>query len=132
MATPARDETGSATTQLVVATPVLLLLIVLVVQFALYQHASHVVTVAAQHAATAAQGEDGSVAAGRTAADSFLAGRDDGVLRSRQVSVTRTGSRTRVVVRGQVIALVPGFSFTVTGVSDGPTERFVTPTRTAR
>ncbi|MGH3185480.1 MAG: TadE/TadG family type IV pilus assembly protein, partial [Streptosporangiaceae bacterium] len=37
-----RDERGSATAELVIATPLLLLLILAIVQFALWEHATHV------------------------------------------------------------------------------------------
>ena len=48
------DERGDATTELVLVTPVLLLLIAFVVQFALWYHASHVAEAAAQEGACAA------------------------------------------------------------------------------
>ncbi len=43
-----REESGSATAELVIATPLLLLLILAIVQFALWEHATHVAQAVAQ------------------------------------------------------------------------------------
>lgn len=120
----ARSERGSASAQVVLTTPVLVLALMLVFQFALYQHASHVVTAAAQHGAAAAQTERGSATAGRREAERFLGRTGDGLLRAPTVEVARGPDTSRVVVRAGVVSLVPGFAFTVRGAADGPTERF--------
>ena len=120
-------EHGMASAQVVLVTPVLLLGIMLVFQFAMYEHASHVVTAAAQHGAAAAQAERGSEAAGRRGAQAFLGAAGSGLLGAPEVSVSRSAERTRVVVRAAVVSLVPGFAFTVTGVADGPSERWRAP-----
>lgn len=121
---PARTERGSATTQLVIVTPVLLFALMLVVQFALWQHASHVVTAAAQHGAEAAQAERGSTATGHAQASAFVSQAGSGVVVEPRVSVTRTGDTTRVEVSGHAVTLVPGFGLPVRGVAEGPNERF--------
>lgn len=118
------SERGSASAQVVLVTPVLMLAVLLVLQFALYEHASHVVTAAAQHGATSAQLEGGSVATGRDEALRFLGRTDRGLLRDPRVEVSRDGYTARVVVRAGVVSLLPGFSFAVHGAADGPSERF--------
>lgn len=120
-------ERGSATTQLVVALPALVLLLMLVVQFALYQHASHLVTAAAQEGVQAAQVERGSAGAGRAGAEGFLAQANRGVVEGTTVDVSRSATSTRVVVTGRVLSLVPGFGLGVRGVADGPNEVFAPP-----
>lgn len=120
-------ERGSATAQLVIASPALLLLLMLVVQFALYQHAAHLATAAAQEGAQAAQVERGTAGAGIQAAESFLAQTNRGVVHDPSVEVSRSASSTRVVVTGRVVSLVPGLALSVRGVADGPTEVFTTP-----
>ncbi len=102
-----------------------MLAIMLVFQFALYQHASHVVASAAQRGAVEAQAERGSTGGGRRGAAAVLTQSGRGLLRSPQVRVSRGRNRTRVVVRADVVSLIPGFrAFSVTGIADGPTERF--------
>lgn len=123
-----RDERGSASAQAVLTVPALVLVLLLVVQVALYQHASHVVTAAAQHGATAAQAEQGSAGAGESAARSFLAQTASGLLSSSEVRISRDRNTAHVVVNARVVALVPGLSFlTVRGEADGPVERFFAP-----
>ena len=51
----ARGERGSATTELVIAMPALLLLIMSIIQFGLWYHASHVAKAAAQEGVRAAR-----------------------------------------------------------------------------
>lgn len=115
-------ERGAASASVVLATPVLLALIMLVFQFVLYEHARHLVTAAAQHGATAAQVERGSEAAGRAGTEAFLGRSTSGLLGAPQVSVSRTPTRTRVVVSASVVSLLPGLNFRVSGVADGPNE----------
>jgi len=122
---PFRDESGSATTQAVVVFPAVMLVVLLVLQFAVYQHASHVVTAAAQHGATATQGERASATVGEQAAWSFLRQADSGLLVGPDVDVVRGANVSHVVVSAHVVALVPGLSWlTVRGEADGPVERF--------
>jgi Flp pilus assembly protein TadG len=110
---------------LVLATPALLLLVMLVVQFALYQHAAHLVTAAAQQAVQAAQVEEGSARDGRRAAASFLAQTSRGVVASPTVLVTRGRTTTEARVSGRTLSVVPGFRIPVRATAVGPTERFV-------
>ncbi|HLF99348.1 MAG TPA: TadE/TadG family type IV pilus assembly protein [Acidimicrobiia bacterium] len=119
-----RAERASASLQVVLAAPALVLVVMLVFQLALYEHASHIVTAAAQHGATAAQFEQSTASAGEAAARRFLGRTDRGLLRDSRVDVGRSAEGARVVVRAKVVSLVPGFTFEVRGVSDGPTERF--------
>src|SRR6266511_2499219 len=72
-AAPAGRQTGAVTAELVVATPLLLLLVLLVVQFALWQHGLHVATAAAEEGERAARLEGGTAAAGAARARQFLA-----------------------------------------------------------
>lgn len=118
------SQRGSATTQMVIVTPALVLVVMLVFQFALWQHATHLASTAAQRGARSAQVERGSASSGRAAAVAVLSGPGSGLISSPTVSVSRTRDRTRVVVRGSVVSLVPGFTFSVRGVADGPSERF--------
>lgn len=124
MHAPLAVEHGTASTQVVLVTPAVLLVIAMVFQFALYAHASHVVTAAAQHGAAAASVEGGGAAEGRSRALEVIGRSDRGLLRGPEVETSRDGNRSRVVVRAGVVSLLPGISLSVSGVADGPTERF--------
>ena len=72
-AVTAHDERGDETIEAVLVTPVLLLLIMVVIQFGLWYHASHVAEAAAQQGASVARVEAATAADGRTSAQQFMA-----------------------------------------------------------
>lgn len=118
------SERGAVSTELVVATPLLLLLVLLVVQFALWQHAAHVAGAAAQEGARSARLEGGSAAAGQARAEQFLSQLGRTVVIEPEVSVQRDLERARVEVRGYATAVVPFLRIPVRAASEGPLERF--------
>lgn len=101
--------------QLVVLTPVLVLLIVFGIQLAVYFHAANVASAAAGEGASAGAAE----AAARTVSDlgSSLAA---------SPSVTDDGAFVVVSVEVSVPSLLPGFDLSVTRTVRVPRERFVT------
>jgi len=117
-------ERGSVSAELVMATPLLLLLVLLVVQFALWQHAVHVADAAAQEGARAARLEGGSAAAGQAEAERFLARLGHTVVTDPEVTVHRDAERARVEVRGYAAAVVPFLHLPVRVASEGRLERF--------
>jgi Flp pilus assembly protein TadG len=119
-----RDERGAATTQLVVVFPAVFFMLMLVVQFALWYHGSHVATAAAQEGARAARVEGGTAAIGKQAAENFLTQVNTDVIRAPVVTVDRDDERVLVAVRGSSIEVVPGFSVAIRASSVAPVERF--------
>ena len=119
-----RDERGDATTELVLVTPVLLLLIGFVIQFALWYHAAHVAEAAAQEGVRAARAFGGSAEAGQTRAAHFLAETGPNIVRSPEVTASRDLRTARVEVHGQAPSVVPGLRLAVTAEAESPTERF--------
>jgi Flp pilus assembly protein TadG len=119
-----RDEHGSA--ELVVATPLLLLLILAVIQFAIYEHASEVAQATASQALAATRVVGGSAASGQSEAQSILGSVGRGVLMHPEVSVTRDATAAQVTVTGSAEAVIPLIHLPVTATSSGPLERFVT------
>lgn len=118
------DERGTATTQLVLVFPAVFFMLMLVVQFALWYHGSHVATAAAQEGARAARVEGGTAAVGKQAAENFLSQVNTDVITSPVVTVDRDDERVRVAVRGSSIEVVPGFSVAIRGSSVAPVELF--------
>lgn len=117
-------EQGSSSAELVIVTPVLMLLILLAVQFGLYFHANHIALAAAEEGARAARARDGSAAAGQARADRLLAQLGNGLILSPQVSVTRGPDNARAEVRGKVETIVPGLHLSVDQVVQSPLEVF--------
>ena len=118
------DERGTATTQLVLVFPAVFFMLMLVVQFALWYHGSHVATAAAQEGARAARVEGGTAAVGKQAAENFLSQVNTDVITAPVVTVDRDDERVRVAVRGSSIEVVPGFRVAIRGSSVAPVERF--------
>ena len=121
------EERGSATAELVIATPVLLLLILLVVQFALWQHSVHVAQAAASQGLAAARVHGGTAGAGQGEANLVLGQLSHSVLVHPSVRVTRGANTTAVTVAGEAQSVVPFLHLPVHETASGPVERFRAP-----
>jgi Flp pilus assembly protein TadG len=119
-----RGERGSASAELVIATPLLLLLLLGVVQFALWEHASHIAQAAAQQALDAARTQHASSTTGQAQARSVLDQLGRGVLIDPTVTVSRSTDTTRVQVHAGTEAVIPLLQLPVQAVATGPTEHF--------
>lgn len=117
-------EYGGASAELVVATPLLLLLLFGIVQFALWQHASHVVEAAAQEGARSARLQGGTIDSGKAETYAFLDQLGANLVLDPQVSVTRDSVSARVEVTAQVESVLPHLNLPVRAISSGPVERF--------
>jgi Flp pilus assembly protein TadG len=122
-----RGDRGAGAAETVIAVPLLMLLILLIVQFAIWAHASAVAQATAEEALAAARVQGGSAAAGQQRATQVLGQIGSSVLLSPQVSVTRTGAIATVQITGtaEEVLPVPGLSFPVRITVTGPVERFV-------
>jgi Flp pilus assembly protein TadG len=120
---PWRSEAGMTTSQVAIVFPALLFWIMLIVQYGLWFHAKQVAETAAAEAVDAAQTPTGTAQDGEAAARSFLAA--SGNLDNPMVTVERDLTLVTAEVRGDAPRLVVGFSWSVTGRSQAPVERFV-------
>ena len=121
-----------ATTEVVIVFPLLLLLIFVGIQFALWFHATHVAMAAAQEGARAARTCDGCTieqirAAGQKRTNEMLDALSPNILTGRQVAVSVNGNRrrVRVDVRGDAVQVLWfRLSTPIHEYSEGPFERF--------
>ncbi|WNF01486.1 pilus assembly protein [Streptomyces luomodiensis] len=120
-------DRGAATTQLVIVVPTLLVLAILVVQFALAWHARHIAQYTAERALAAARVQHGSAAAGQTQALRSLSQLGTHVLTSPSVTVRRTSTQATVRVQGKVMPVLPGLRLTASGTASGAVERITLP-----
>lgn len=123
------DERGSVTTELVIVMPVVVLLIMAVMQFALYYHGANVATAAAHDGLRAARVEEGSTSAGQARANTIVAQSAGSLFDTLHIQVHRGAHRVHVEVTGSVISLIPGVHLHVTRVADGPIEEFLPPSQ---
>lgn len=120
-------ERGEVTVELVIATPLLLLALLAIVQFALWSHATHIAQAASAEGLAAARTQDGTAAAGRAVAQRLLDDLAKGPLQSSHVAVTRTATSASASasVQGEVVAVLPGVHLHVHAETSGEVERFV-------
>jgi len=123
-----RSQRGAVSAELVIVTPILLILVMLVVQFALWQHAEHIAEAAAQRGAETARVERGTDAQGRVVAQAAVAQLGASLLVDPAVNVSRSGGVVTVDVTGSAQTVVPFLSLPVHAVAQGPVEHFVPPT----
>jgi Flp pilus assembly protein TadG len=120
---PGWAQRGAGATEIVIVTPLLLLLVLLVIQFALAEQAEHVAQAAATQALATTRAQDGSTAAGHAQADAVLA-QLGGSLTSPSVTVARTATQATVTVSGTAETLIPGIRLRVHATVTGPVEEF--------
>jgi Flp pilus assembly protein TadG len=122
-----RGDRGAGTAELVIAVPLLMLLILLIVQFAIWEHAEDIAHATAEEALAAARIQGGTAADGQQRAAQVISQVGSSVLTGPQVSVTMTAADVTVQVTGTAERVVPfpGLSFPVTATVTGPVERFV-------
>lgn len=123
---PAADR-GSAAVELVLLTPLLMVCVLVVVQFALWQHAQHVLLAAAQEGARAARAQGATAVDGRARAHDYIEQLGPDLVTAPVVEVDRGVDAVTVRIRGQAVSIVPGLPLMVTATSAGPVERFRAP-----
>lgn len=117
-------DAGYSVVEVVITFPVLMLLVMFVVQFALLWHARHVAEAAAQDGLRSARGYSSTAELGQRDAQSYLAQVAPRLLLQPTVDVQRTQTTVTVRVHAGVLSIVPlGLGVDETAV--GPVERFV-------
>ncbi|PZG09558.1 TadE family protein [Micromonospora craterilacus] len=119
-------DRGSVTTEVVLYAPLLMLLVLIGVQLAVWALAQLGVQHAANHALQTTRVLDGSADSGRADADSVLDQVAGGIVNDPQIVVTRTADTATVTVAGRVPAVVPFLRLRVRTEVSAPTEQFRT------
>jgi Flp pilus assembly protein TadG len=121
----AEDEQGSSTVEFVICAALMVFMLMVIMQIAIYFHLRSVATTAAHHGLDRVRVVNGTSQSGIAAANEFLdqAGRS---LEARSVDATRTQQTSTVTVTGRVISVVPLLDLHVSVTVEAPSER-VTP-----
>lgn len=110
----------------VITAPVVLMVLFLAIQVAMYSYARSIALTAAQEGLSTARGYESSAGAGAGRAHDFIGRAGGDMLSEVAVSVDRGAEQTTVTVTGRSLSLVPGIpGFAVRQTATGPTERFV-------
>lgn len=118
-----RGEDGVAET--VVIFPVAMVVILVLVQVALWAHAAQVVQAAAAQGDQAARAYGSTPAAGASAARGFLDRLGAGVVSGAQVSSTAAAGVAVVSVTARAESILPGFSLPVSARSVGVVQTYL-------
>lgn len=120
---------GYTVLEAAIVLPVMIVLTMLVIQYALWWHAQHVVEAAAQDGLRAARSYQSTPAAGQAAARQYLRQVAPRLLQRPQVSVSSTPATLTVSVRADVLPLLAFGRLQVQAAASGPLEQFSGPTR---
>jgi Flp pilus assembly protein TadG len=126
VSTPAprrRRDRGAASVELVLATPLLGLLLMAGVQFAVWQHASHMAQAAANEGVQVARAYGSSAAAGRSDTEALLADLSGGALSGTSVRASRSATTATITITGHAEAVIPGLSLPIKVTVTAPVER---------
>jgi Flp pilus assembly protein TadG len=119
-----RSDSGSTVVEMVLIIPAFMLLVMTLIQFALWVHAAQVAQLAASEGDRTARALDGGAAVGVTQAQSILKGPGSDLSSSQATVVVVAGDETRMTVTGTAVSLLPGISFPVSATATGPLQEF--------
>lgn len=108
----------------VIVTPVLMVLLMVIVQFCLWSHATQVAQLAASEGDRVARSYGGGPAAGSAAAQAVLQGPGSDVTGSTVAVSVLPGESEWLQVTGKAVSVMPGLSFTVSASALGPIQQF--------
>jgi Flp pilus assembly protein TadG len=120
-------DRGSASIELVILFPALLLIVTALIQYALWFHARSVAEAAAREGVSAATAYGAAPGGGAQTALAFVAAHGADTLHSPAAAVTTPSTgEVRVVVSGRSLSLIPGVDgLAVQQCASAPVERFV-------
>jgi hypothetical protein len=122
--TPRLDERGSATVEAVLVIPVLMLLLLVAVQFALWSHASQVVHTAASEGDASARSYGGGNQLGEARAREVLRGSQSNVLAPTVRVTVLPGDEVKVMVTAKAVSILPGIQLPVSATAVGSIQEF--------
>ncbi len=119
-----RGDEGSTVVEAVLLVPVLMVVLLLVIQCALWAHAAQVAQLAASQGDQVARSLGGGTAAGAAEARSVTGGPGSDLETSSVAVDVMADEVARVTVTGRALSIVPGLSLPVSSVEIGPIQEF--------
>ena len=118
------DDTGSSVVEAVLVVPVVMFLLLVAVQFALWMHASQVVQLAASEGDRTARSIGGGPAAGVATAQQVATGPGSDIVALSVSTSVLPGDSQVVRVSGGAMSILPGLRFPVSASAIGPIQQF--------
>lgn len=123
-----RADRGSATLEITVLAPVLLLVVFTTIQVGLWSYARSLALGAAQEGVAVGRAYGSSPQSGQLRAEQFLTARAGDSLLGSQVRTTFSATTLRVEVSGRALSVLPGVpGLPVRQAAEGPVERVTEP-----
>ncbi len=120
-----RRDRGASALEMAILTPALLLLIMAIIQTALWFHARQVALAAAQEGARVLRSEAGTEALATQKAEAMAEQIGGNVIENIMVVADREAGMATVTVSGEAVEIVDFITLTVSATSRGPIESFV-------
>ena len=120
----AAGDRGDVTAEAVIIIPVIVVLTLLVVQFALVWHGRHVAQAAAQTAARSAAAYQAGPGAGLAAGQAYLTEVAPNLLSSSNLTVTRSLDSASASVHAEVLTVIPLLTIAIQEDAAAPLETF--------
>jgi Flp pilus assembly protein TadG len=118
-----RGESGQAA-EAVIVFPVFLLIIIAIIQFGLWYHASAVAKAAVTEGVRAARAEGATADDGRVVTEAFLAQLGPSVVQNVTLQVNRDTDTARIELRATAKNVLPGLDLPIHALAESPVERF--------
>jgi Flp pilus assembly protein TadG len=119
-----QDDRGSTVVESVLIVPLAMLVLLLIVQFALWAHAAQAAHTAASEADRVAVAQGGGTAAAINQAQLVLHAAGSDLQSSKIVVTLLPGDQEQVSVSGQATSILPEFKLPVSSVEVGPVQEF--------
>lgn len=119
-----RSERGAIGIEFMLILSMMVVIFLVMLQYAVRAHAHRIVTAAAEEGLAAAAAYDGSAEVGRRTAQRYVDDLGQGV-ENAVVTASRSAETARVTVKGEVEEFVPFLTVEVSAEVEGPVERFV-------
>jgi Flp pilus assembly protein TadG len=118
------SQEGSAVVEAVLVIPVAMLLLLAVVQFALWANAAQVVQLAASEGDRAARTSGGNVAVGEARAEAVLSASGSGMTRISALVSLNPGGEAVTTVSARAVSILPWLVLPVSATQVGPVQEF--------
>jgi TadE-like protein len=124
---PSRREgpnLGSATVEMVLLVPAMMIIFLVIIQFALWAHAAQVTQLAASEGDRVARSQGGGMVAGLAQAEALAREPNSGLTTADFNGDMLPGDLVRITVSGSAVSIIPGLSLPVSAAQSGPIQEF--------
>jgi Flp pilus assembly protein TadG len=117
------NDCGSASVEVTLALPLLGLLLLIIVQFTFWAHATHIAQAAANQGVQTARAYGSTTTAGVDDTNTILDQTAGSILVDRTVTANNTATTSTVTVDGKAAAVLPGLSLPIHVAVTAPREK---------